>query len=110
MTLQVLPQISSTPVLVKALRQGTLLRVQLDRTAKLKVGTPVSGHLIDPVFLFDREVLPSGALITGYVVGASYVPAKGRIWQLLNGDITTHCLRERCLARRTYAGNESPSE
>jgi hypothetical protein len=88
MTLQVLPQISSTPVLVKALRQGTLLRVQLDRTAKLKVGTPVSGHLIDPVFLFDREVLPSGALITGYVVGASYVPAKGRIWQLLNGDIT----------------------
>ncbi len=74
--------------LPKVLPAGTLLRVQLDHTAKLKTGAPVTGHLLDPVYLSDREVLPAGAIITGHVTGATPVPAKDRVWQLLNGDIT----------------------
>ncbi len=71
-----------------ALPVGTLLRVQLDRTARLKPGTPVTGHLLDAVYFADREVLPPGALITGHVAGSIAVPARDRVWQLLNGDMT----------------------
>ncbi len=73
---------------VDTLPIGTLLRVQMDRTAKLEPGAPVTGHLLDAVYLFDREVLPAGALITGHVAGSTPVPARDRVWQLLNGDVT----------------------
>ena len=72
----------------RILPAGSLLRVQLDRTAKISVGTAVTGHLLDPVYLSDREVLPAGALVTGHVLDTSAVPAKDRVWELLNGDLT----------------------
>ena len=80
------PAVSATPA--RTLPAGTLLRVQIDRTSKLKLGTSVTGHLLDPVFLSDREVLPAGSLVTGHVAGSMPVPAKDRIWALLNGDVT----------------------
>ncbi len=73
---------------VNTLLPGTLLRVQLNRTAKLRIGAAVSGHLLDAVYLADREALPAGAIVSGHVVGTSSVPVKDRVWQLLNGDIT----------------------
>ncbi len=70
------------------LPQGTLLRVQLDRTANLKEGAEVKGHLIDPVYLTDRNVLASGLVVTGHVASTSRVRAHDRVWQLLDGDMT----------------------
>lgn len=73
---------------VRALPIGTLLRVQLDRTAKMNPGTAVTGRLLDAVYLSDREVLPAGAFVTGHVASSKAVPARDRVWQLLDGDIT----------------------
>ena len=67
---------------------GTLLRVQLDTTSKLSKGASVTGHLLDDIYLIDREFLPAGTLISGHVTGTKPVPGRDRVWPLLNGDLT----------------------
>ena len=89
----VLPLTSIAPASAQSpsnsiLPEGTLLRVELDRTSNLKDGAEVIGHLIDAVYLTDRSVLNAGLPVTGHVAGTTKVPARDRVWQLLDGDVT----------------------
>ena len=53
------------------------LRITLDRTTTLKaVGQPVTATLVDPVYAYDRIVLPAGAAVEGHV--KQIVPAARR--------------------------------
>jgi hypothetical protein len=47
---------------------GTPLRIAIDETTSLRsVGQPVHGVLVEPLYAYDRIVLPAGARVTGHV-------------------------------------------
>jgi hypothetical protein len=67
---------------------GAPLRVYLTRRLPKRLGAPVEARVMEPVFAFDREVVPAGTVAHGAV---SRVRPAGR-WQrvraILNGDFT----------------------
>jgi hypothetical protein len=67
---------------------GAPLRVYLTRRLPKRLGAPVEAKVMEPVFAFDREVVPAGTVAQGTV---SRVRPAGR-WQrvraILNGDFT----------------------
>lgn len=68
--------------------QGVPLHVRVTRRTHLRKESEVDGVLTEPVYVYDRLVLPAGAVIRGRV--SSLVPAdhKIRTQALLNGDVT----------------------
>jgi hypothetical protein len=83
---------SSTAVPMQAhittLGAGLPLRVQLDRRYRLRVGQPVEGHLIDPVYSVDHIVLPANTPVYGTITALKPAPRSTRAWARLNGDFT----------------------
>ena len=53
-----------------------------------KVGKPVEGKILEPVFVFDREVIPAGSLVTGSVSRVQPVTKWQRFLAIVNGDFT----------------------
>jgi hypothetical protein len=70
-------------------RVGTLLRVALDERVTLRrVGQPVLGTLIEPVYSYDRVVLAAGTKVIGHVEKLERVPGATRLRAILRGDLT----------------------
>ncbi len=72
-------------VTVKA---GVPLHVITTRTSGLRVGTPVEGVLTEPVWAYDRLVLPQDAVVHGTVVSLAPPERETRLKARLNGDLT----------------------
>jgi hypothetical protein len=69
--------------------EGTALRVALDRRVVIKrVGQQVAAVLVDPVFAYDRIVLPAGTRVLGHVERRTSVSNKRRVAAMLSGDFT----------------------
>ena len=67
---------------------GAPLRLYITQKVSKRLGAPVYGRIMEPVFAFDREVVPVGSEITGRVSGLKS-PGKGRRFQaIVNGDFT----------------------
>lgn len=73
------------PLIVPA---GAPLRLYLTRRVPKRSGAPVEARLADPVYAFDRQVIPAGAVVTGKVVHVRSVARSDRIKAILNGDFT----------------------
>ncbi len=67
---------------------GTPLRVYLTKRISKRLGEPVEGKLLDPVYAFDRRVAPAGSVVLGSVVHVKPVPVRQRAFAILNGDFT----------------------
>jgi hypothetical protein len=67
---------------------GVPLRIQVDHRYPVAIGTKVEGHLIAPVYLVDREVLPVNTKVSGSVISVHPIKGKERAAALLNGDFT----------------------
>jgi hypothetical protein len=68
---------------------GVPLRVALERRVPIKrVGDPVQGRLVEPIYVFDRLVLPAGSVVEGHVGQIGGVPLGRRLQALLNGNLT----------------------
>jgi hypothetical protein len=68
---------------------GVPLRVALERRVAIKhVGEPVQGRLVEPVYVFDRLVLPAGSAVEGHIAEIGGVPAMRRIAAILSGNFT----------------------
>jgi hypothetical protein len=68
---------------------GTPLRVSLLKKVKIgKVGAPVVAKVTEPVYSFDKVVIPAGSKVTGKVT--QIIPASKfrRTEAMLNGDFT----------------------
>lgn len=70
------------------LQQGTALRVELDQLVRIRTGAHVSGHLTQPVYKVDHEVIPAGAIVSGTIRGTHAGKRKERVRRLLAGDFT----------------------
>ena len=70
-------------------RAGVPLRVALERPVRIqRVGDPIQGRLVDPIYSFDRMVLPAGALVEGHIAEIGGVPLRRRLTAILSGNFT----------------------
>jgi hypothetical protein len=79
-----------TPTLQVALTiaAGVPLRLYLVKRLRMRIGEPVEARLIDPVYAFDRIVVPGGAELQGHVVKLDPVAKMTRLQAILNGDFS----------------------
>jgi hypothetical protein len=67
---------------------GAPLRLYLTKKIPKSLGAPVEGKLMEPIYAFDREVVPAGSLITGKVSRVEPIGKMRRFQTILNGDFT----------------------
>ena len=70
---------------------GTPLKVALDQEVRVrKVGQPVHGRVIEPVYAFDKLVVPAGSEVNGKVAQIDAVSKKKRTIAALNADFSPY--------------------
>jgi len=74
--------------LTLTVRSGTPLPLYLTERFPTKIGASVSARLMDPVCVFDKEVIPAGSEVTGIVVSAPGVTKTQRFRSMMRGDLT----------------------
>jgi hypothetical protein len=67
---------------------GVPLRVALDKSYSLKVGTRLEGHLTEPVYLIDHVAIPADSKVFGTITGKHSVSRQVRTAAMFNGDLT----------------------
>jgi hypothetical protein len=68
---------------------GTPLQIALDNEVRVrKVGQPIHGRVMQPVYVFDHLVIPTGTQATGHIVAIAPVPGRTRVLGALNADFT----------------------
>jgi hypothetical protein len=78
----------ATPQPVELIPAGVPLRVQLDQSYRMRVGTRIEGHLTEPVYLIDHVAVPADSKVFGTVTGKHSVSRQVRTAAMFNGDLT----------------------
>jgi len=69
--------------------KGTAVQVVLDKEVRIqKVGQAVHGRLVEPVYAFDKLVVPVGAEVWGRITRLESVSGGKRTLEALNADFT----------------------
>ena len=72
-----------------SLPAGTPLQVALDQEIRVKkVGQPIHGRIVEPVYAFDHIVIPIGSVVTGQVTKIGEISRGQRTAAALNADFT----------------------
>jgi len=69
-------------------KEGIPLQVMLTEKLRYKEGETVRGKIVEPVYAFDREVIPSGTEVLGKITGFKKGGTWKRMSNLLGGDFT----------------------
>ena len=75
----------NVPLIVAA---GVPLRTYVTKRIRMRLDEPVQAKLIDPIYAFDRIVVPGGAELQGHVTKLDPVSKMKRVQAILNGDFT----------------------
>jgi len=70
------------------LAPATALRIELDHRVRIRVGASVVGHLTEPIYLVDHEVIPASALVSGTIRGLHSGSRSDHVRRLLAADFT----------------------
>jgi hypothetical protein len=71
------------------LSKGTAVEVILDKEIRIqRVGQPIHGRVAEPVYAFDKLVVPVGTDVTGQITRLEKVAVGKRILDALNADLT----------------------
>ncbi len=84
-------QQAETPLVVPA---GVPLRLCLSKRVPKRTGTEVKAQVLDPVYAFDHQVIPAGAVVLGRVSHVRPVSKWQRARAILGGDFTPLHLAE----------------
>src|SRR5215831_4482530 len=68
--------------------KGFPLKVVLTDKVRSRLNKPVHAKIVDPVYAFDREVIPAGTEILGKVTCLKGVGKWKRVSSMLGGDFT----------------------
>lgn len=83
------PQDVSEPSVNLVLKEGRPLSVTIDQRVMLRrVGQPISGTVSEPVYAYDRIVVPAGATVTGRVAKLEGPSRASRALMMAGGDFT----------------------
>jgi len=68
---------------------GTPLKVDLDQEVRVqKVGQPVHGKIVEPVYAFDKLVVPAGTEVVGKISAIDRVPKTRRTLAAMNREFS----------------------
>lgn len=68
---------------------GRSFRVALDRRVTVKrAGQPIAGTLIEPLYAYDRVVVPAGTAVRSHVDRVDAAPKMARVRAMLGGDFS----------------------
>lgn len=68
---------------------GTPVQVVLDQEVRIKrVGQPIQGHVVEPIFAFDKLEIPVGTQVNGQITKIENVSAGRRTLAALDADFT----------------------
>lgn len=80
---------ASSQIVPLVLPAGTPLQVRVEKRIRVKgVGQQITGRLVQPLFVFDKEVIPAGSEVVGHVARLNPVTRQRRFKAVLNGDFT----------------------
>jgi hypothetical protein len=83
------PPSSEAHTLAMTVPNGTPLQIALDKEVRVrKVGEPITGRVMQPVYIFDHLVIPVGTAATGRISAIDRVPGRTRALNALNADFT----------------------
>ena len=68
--------------------KGVPLQIVLTEKVHFKLNEAVRGRIVEPIYAFDREVIPSGTEVLGKVTGLHSVGKWKRVSSMLGGDFT----------------------
>src|ERR1700693_3177285 len=85
-----LPTAPSSPQSIAlSVPRGTPLQIALDQEIRVKrVGQPVHARIVEPVYAFDRMVVPVGSQVTGQVSKIGAISGGKRTIAALDADFT----------------------
>jgi hypothetical protein len=80
---------SEVHTLALTIPNGTPLQIALDKEVRVrKVGEPITGRVMQPVYVFDHLVIPIGTIATGRISAIEPVAGRVRTLDALNADFT----------------------
>src|SRR5262245_4174314 len=81
-------QLPETTVVPLTVPQGFPLGIVVTEKIRFKTNEVVRGRITDPVYAFDREVIPAGTEVEGRVTGFQKAGKLKRIFAMITGDFT----------------------
>jgi hypothetical protein len=82
------PPLLSIPLAVPA---GTPLKVALDQEVRIqKIGQPVHGKVVEPIYSFDKIVVPAGSEVSGKITGIDGVSKMKRTVAAMNANFSPY--------------------
>ena len=79
----------NTQTLPLTVPEDTPVQVVLDHEVRLKeVGQPLRGRVVEPVYAFDKLVIPEGSVVTGRITKIDSVAPLARTISALDADFT----------------------
>jgi hypothetical protein len=80
---------SEAHTLALTVPNGTPLQIALDKEVRVrKVGEPITGRIMQPVYVFDHLVIPVGTVATGHLSAIEPVRGRTRALDALNANFT----------------------
>src|SRR5258708_33589173 len=68
--------------------EGTPIKVALDKEVRIRqLGQPLRGKVVEPVYAFDKLVVPAGSEVTGKISAIDRVPRTQRTLAGINADL-----------------------
>jgi len=82
--------VAPAPVTVPmSVPRGTPIKVSLDSEVRIQnVGQPIHGKTIEPVYAFDKLLIPAGTTVTGKISTIDAVSKKVRTLQAMDGNFS----------------------
>lgn len=82
---------ATPPEVELTLSKGTPLRLIIHRSLPVKkVGEPIQAYVAEPVYAFDRVVVPKGSEVDGHIVQLIHRSFLKRFASYLNADFSRH--------------------
>jgi hypothetical protein len=84
------PAASPAPVMVPmSVDAGIPIKVALDSEVRVRrVGQPIHGKTVEPVYAFDKLLIPAGTVVNGTVAALDPVPGKTRFLNATDGNFS----------------------
>lgn len=80
---------ASSQIVPLVLPASTPLQVKIEKRIRIKgVGQQIAGRLVQPLFVFNKEIVPAGSEVIGHVARLNPVNRQRRFKAVLNGDFT----------------------
>lgn len=69
--------------------KGVAVQIALDKEVRIrKMGQPINGHVIEPVYAFDKLVVPVGTTVTGHITKIEDISNGKRTLSALDAEFT----------------------